>query len=99
MDSMLADSRDEPQMDFVYCWGAATEVLKFGPRHLHSGHKVLVLVVPGESDDLHTSHCTSSSNTDAVGKQLQATTETSSEGRVEHRWCLLVGRVKDTVTS
>ncbi|XP_051252257.1 lipid droplet-associated hydrolase [Dicentrarchus labrax] len=47
MDSMVADSRDEPQTDFIYCCGAITEVLKFGSSHLNSGHKVLFLIIPG----------------------------------------------------
>ncbi|XP_028251447.1 lipid droplet-associated hydrolase [Parambassis ranga] len=47
MDSMKADMRDEPQTDFIYCSAAVTEVLKFGPCKLHSGHKVLFLIIPG----------------------------------------------------
>lgn len=47
MDNMMTDRRDEPHTDFIYCCGAATEVLKFGPCHLHSGHKVLFLIIPG----------------------------------------------------
>lgn len=53
MDDMVTDRRDEPQTDFVYCCGAITEVLKFGSCQLHSGHKVLFLILPGEFD-----HCT-----------------------------------------
>lgn len=44
---MGADRRDEPQTDFIYCCGAVTEVLKFGSCQLHSGHKVLFLIIPG----------------------------------------------------
>ncbi|XP_008299196.1 lipid droplet-associated hydrolase [Stegastes partitus] len=47
MDNMATDSRDEPQTDFIYCSGAITEVLKFGCCRLHSGHKVLFLIIPG----------------------------------------------------
>lgn len=47
MDDMVTDRRDEPQTDFIYCSGAVTEVLKFGSCQLHSGHKVLFLVIPG----------------------------------------------------
>uniref|UniRef100_A0A672I051 Lipid droplet-associated hydrolase n=1 Tax=Salarias fasciatus TaxID=181472 RepID=A0A672I051_SALFA len=48
MDSTVTDRRDEPHTDFIYCCGAATEVLKFGSCHLQSGHKVLFLIIPGE---------------------------------------------------
>lgn len=47
MDNMATDRRDEPQTDFIYCSGAITEVLKFGSCQLHSGHKVLFLIIPG----------------------------------------------------
>lgn len=47
MDNMMTDRRDEPHTDFIYCCGAATEVLKFGSCHLHSRHKVLFLIIPG----------------------------------------------------
>ncbi|XP_038585596.1 lipid droplet-associated hydrolase [Micropterus salmoides] len=47
MDNMVTDRRDEPQTDFMYCCGAITEVLKFGSCQLHSGHKVLFLIIPG----------------------------------------------------
>ncbi|XP_045919655.1 lipid droplet-associated hydrolase isoform X3 [Micropterus dolomieu] len=47
MDNMVTDGRDEPQTDFMYCCGAITEVLKFGSCQLHSGHKVLFLIIPG----------------------------------------------------
>ncbi|XP_061157998.1 lipid droplet-associated hydrolase isoform X2 [Syngnathus typhle] len=38
---------DAAQRDFLYCYGAITEVLRCGPPDLHTGHKVLVLVIPG----------------------------------------------------
>lgn len=41
------EERDEPQTEFIYCCGAATELLKFGPSRLHSGHKLLFVVIPG----------------------------------------------------
>uniref|UniRef100_A0A3Q1FS05 Lipid droplet-associated hydrolase n=1 Tax=Acanthochromis polyacanthus TaxID=80966 RepID=A0A3Q1FS05_9TELE len=44
---MATERRDEPQTDFMYCSGAATEVLKFGSCQLRSGHKVLFLIIPG----------------------------------------------------
>ncbi|XP_068195344.1 lipid droplet-associated hydrolase isoform X4 [Antennarius striatus] len=47
MDNMMIDSSDEPQTDFIYCCGAITEVLKFGSRQLHSRHKKLFLIIPG----------------------------------------------------
>lgn len=47
MDNTVTDRRDEPQTDFIYCCGAITEVLKFGPSQLHSGHKLLFLIIPG----------------------------------------------------
>uniref|UniRef100_A0A672Y852 Lipid droplet-associated hydrolase n=1 Tax=Sphaeramia orbicularis TaxID=375764 RepID=A0A672Y852_9TELE len=47
MDSMVEDRRDEPHTDFMYCCGAITETLKFGSCQLHSGHKVLFLIIPG----------------------------------------------------
>eukprot|EP00064_Thunnus_orientalis_P008477 superscaffoldBa00001007_g8500 len=47
MENMVTDCRDEPQTDFIYCCGAITEVLKCGPNQLHSGHKVLFLIIPG----------------------------------------------------
>uniref|UniRef100_UPI003AAB059A lipid droplet-associated hydrolase n=1 Tax=Centroberyx gerrardi TaxID=166262 RepID=UPI003AAB059A len=47
MDNMVTDGRDEPRTDFIYCCGAITEVLKFGSCHLHSGHKLLFLIIPG----------------------------------------------------
>ncbi|XP_061158005.1 lipid droplet-associated hydrolase isoform X6 [Syngnathus typhle] len=37
---------DAAQRDFLYCYGAITEVLRCGPPDLHTGHKVLVLVIP-----------------------------------------------------
>uniref|UniRef100_A0A3P8S9P2 Lipid droplet-associated hydrolase n=1 Tax=Amphiprion percula TaxID=161767 RepID=A0A3P8S9P2_AMPPE len=49
METMATDRRDEPQMDFMYCSGAATEVLKFGSCQLHPGHKVLFLIIPGNN--------------------------------------------------
>lgn len=50
MEDMVTDSRDDPQTDFIYCFGANTEVLKFGSCQLHSGHKILFLIIPGELD-------------------------------------------------
>ncbi|KAM6968649.1 lipid droplet-associated hydrolase [Tautogolabrus adspersus] len=47
MENMVTDRRDEPQTDFLYCAGAVTEVLRFGSSKLHSGHKVLFLIIPG----------------------------------------------------
>lgn len=47
MDDMDTERRDEPQTDFIYCCTAVTEVLKFGSCQLHSGHKVLFLIIPG----------------------------------------------------
>ncbi|KAF0044682.1 lipid droplet-associated hydrolase [Scophthalmus maximus] len=47
MENMVTDIRDEPQTDFTYCSGANTEVLKFGSCQLHSGHKLLFLIIPG----------------------------------------------------
>nr|XP_020471359.1 lipid droplet-associated hydrolase [Monopterus albus]XP_020471360.1 lipid droplet-associated hydrolase [Monopterus albus] len=47
METMMTDQRDEPHTDFIYCHGAITEVLKFGSCHLHSGHRVLFLIIPG----------------------------------------------------
>uniref|UniRef100_A0A3Q3AE49 Lipid droplet-associated hydrolase n=1 Tax=Kryptolebias marmoratus TaxID=37003 RepID=A0A3Q3AE49_KRYMA len=43
------DSRkDEPQTEFIYCCGAATELLTFGSGRLLPEHKVLFLIIPGE---------------------------------------------------
>ncbi|XP_019739730.1 lipid droplet-associated hydrolase isoform X1 [Hippocampus comes] len=42
-----AESGGAAQTDFIYCYGAITEVLRCGPPYLHTGHKVLVLVIPG----------------------------------------------------
>lgn len=36
---------DQSQTDFIYCCGAATELLRFGS--LDSAHKVLFLIIPG----------------------------------------------------
>ncbi|XP_034715274.1 lipid droplet-associated hydrolase isoform X2 [Etheostoma cragini] len=47
MDNMVTENRDEPQTDLIYCCGAITEILKFGSCRLHSGHKVLFLIIPG----------------------------------------------------
>ncbi|CAJ1074179.1 lipid droplet-associated hydrolase [Xyrichtys novacula] len=47
MDQTVSERRDEPQTDFIYCCGAVTEVLKFGSCQLHSGQKVLFLIIPG----------------------------------------------------
>lgn len=44
---MATDRRDEPQTEFFYCRRVITEVLKFGPTLLQSGHKVLFLIIPG----------------------------------------------------
>lgn len=41
------DERDEPHTEFIYCCGAATELLKFGARRLTSAHKLLFIVIPG----------------------------------------------------
>lgn len=41
------DERDEPHTEFIYCCGAATELLKFGARRLTAAHKLLFLVIPG----------------------------------------------------
>uniref|UniRef100_A0A3B3IF61 Lipid droplet-associated hydrolase n=1 Tax=Oryzias latipes TaxID=8090 RepID=A0A3B3IF61_ORYLA len=38
----------EPHTDFMFCCGAITEVLKFGPRQLHPEHKRVFLLIPGE---------------------------------------------------
>uniref|UniRef100_A0A3B4YNY3 Lipid droplet-associated hydrolase n=1 Tax=Seriola lalandi dorsalis TaxID=1841481 RepID=A0A3B4YNY3_SERLL len=46
---MVTGSRDEPQTDFIFCCGANTEVLKFGSCQLHSGHKILFLIIPDAS--------------------------------------------------
>lgn len=50
MENTVTDMRDEPQTDFIYCGGVITEVLKFGSCQLHSGHRVLFLIIPGELD-------------------------------------------------
>ncbi|KAM3870841.1 lipid droplet-associated hydrolase [Diretmus argenteus] len=47
METMATDARNEAQTDFIYCCGAITEVLKFGSCQLHSGHKMLFLIIPG----------------------------------------------------
>ncbi|XP_026166552.1 lipid droplet-associated hydrolase isoform X1 [Mastacembelus armatus] len=47
MEHMVTDRGNEPHTDFIYCCGAITEVLKYGPCQLHSGHKVLFLIIPG----------------------------------------------------
>uniref|UniRef100_A0A3Q0SXF4 Lipid droplet-associated hydrolase n=1 Tax=Amphilophus citrinellus TaxID=61819 RepID=A0A3Q0SXF4_AMPCI len=39
---------DQSQTDFIYCCGAATELLRFGS--LDSAYKVLFLIIPGESN-------------------------------------------------
>uniref|UniRef100_A0A3B4VIN7 Lipid droplet-associated hydrolase n=1 Tax=Seriola dumerili TaxID=41447 RepID=A0A3B4VIN7_SERDU len=49
MENMVTGSRDEPQTDFIFCCGANTEVLKFGSCQLHSGHKILFLIIPDAS--------------------------------------------------
>lgn len=48
MDHVVTDKRDDAQTEFLYCCGAITEVLKFGSCRLHSGHKVLFVIIPGE---------------------------------------------------
>lgn len=47
MEGTITDSNYEPYTDFLYCNGAITEVLKFGCCELWSGHKVLLLIIPG----------------------------------------------------
>ncbi|KAG7251281.1 hypothetical protein CRUP_007935, partial [Coryphaenoides rupestris] len=51
MESTVTKTRDQQtnqgRTDFIYCCGAITEVLKFGPVHLNHKHKVLFLVIPG----------------------------------------------------
>ncbi|KAM4724625.1 lipid droplet-associated hydrolase isoform 2-T3 [Anableps anableps] len=37
----------EIQTDFIFCSGAATQVLKVGSSHLPSGEDVLLLIIPG----------------------------------------------------
>uniref|UniRef100_A0A1A7YGH4 Lipid droplet-associated hydrolase n=2 Tax=Iconisemion striatum TaxID=60296 RepID=A0A1A7YGH4_9TELE len=37
----------DAQTEFIYCCGAATELLKFGTSRLISEHKLLFLVIPG----------------------------------------------------
>lgn len=43
------DERDDPHTEFIYCCGAATELLKFGARRLTAAHQLLFLVIPGRS--------------------------------------------------
>ncbi|XP_013869173.1 lipid droplet-associated hydrolase isoform X2 [Austrofundulus limnaeus] len=38
---------NDPQRKFIYCSGAVTELLQFGPSRLLSEHKVLFLIIPG----------------------------------------------------
>lgn len=47
MGSIVADNKDEPCTDFVYCNGAITEVLTFGSSELQPRHNVLLLIIPG----------------------------------------------------
>ncbi|MED6265925.1 hypothetical protein CHARACLAT_030433 [Characodon lateralis] len=43
----MESSRDESQTEFIYCSGAATEVLKVGSCRLLSGQNMLFLIIPG----------------------------------------------------
>ncbi|KAM9356095.1 lipid droplet-associated hydrolase isoform 2-T2 [Pholidichthys leucotaenia] len=43
MDGTPTDPRDDPHSEFLYCCGAATELLTFGSL----GQKVLLLLIPG----------------------------------------------------
>ncbi|MEQ2198901.1 hypothetical protein XENOCAPTIV_020534, partial [Xenoophorus captivus] len=45
--SEMESSRDESQTEFIYCSGAATEVLKVGSCRLLSGQNMLFLIIPG----------------------------------------------------
>ncbi|XP_061890872.1 lipid droplet-associated hydrolase isoform X2 [Entelurus aequoreus] len=45
--AVLANMSDVAQTDFIYCCGAITELLRCGPKHLNSEHKLLVLIIPG----------------------------------------------------
>nr|XP_057933589.1 lipid droplet-associated hydrolase isoform X2 [Doryrhamphus excisus] len=47
MENTVMDIKNGAQTSFIYCYGAITEVLKCGPSHLHNGHKLLFLVIPG----------------------------------------------------
>lgn len=47
MDTFVPKTGHEGQTDFIYCFGVATELLKFGPRL--SGSRLLFLIIPGES--------------------------------------------------
>ncbi|XP_057715329.1 lipid droplet-associated hydrolase isoform X2 [Corythoichthys intestinalis] len=47
MENAVMESRDAARTDFIYCYGALTEVLKCGAAHLDTEHKVLVLIIPG----------------------------------------------------
>lgn len=43
----VTGSKDEPRTEFIYCYGANTELLKFGSCRLQPGHKNLILIIPG----------------------------------------------------
>ncbi|XP_030212946.1 lipid droplet-associated hydrolase isoform X1 [Gadus morhua] len=47
MESAGTEGNSLSRTDFIYCCGAVTEVLRFGPAHLNHEHKVLFLVIPG----------------------------------------------------
>lgn len=42
------EQKHDPHTEFIYCCGAATELLKFGARRLTSAHKLLFVVIPGQ---------------------------------------------------
>ncbi|KAM4724627.1 lipid droplet-associated hydrolase isoform 3-T4 [Anableps anableps] len=44
---MFTRTSMEIQTDFIFCSGAATQVLKVGSSHLPSGEDVLLLIIPG----------------------------------------------------
>ena len=48
MESAGTEGNSLSRTDFIYCCGAVTEVLRFGPAHLNHEHKVLFLVIPGQ---------------------------------------------------
>uniref|UniRef100_A0A3P8WDC6 Lipid droplet-associated hydrolase n=1 Tax=Cynoglossus semilaevis TaxID=244447 RepID=A0A3P8WDC6_CYNSE len=45
----VTGSKDEPRTEFIYCYGANTELLKFGSCRLQPGHKNLILIIPDGS--------------------------------------------------
>ncbi|KAM9842635.1 lipid droplet-associated hydrolase [Aulostomus maculatus] len=47
MDNMVGGCSDDARTDFLYCCGAATEVLKCGSCKIHTGTNVLFLIIPG----------------------------------------------------